>query len=64
MINVKSTLSSISSSLLTWSVIQTSREENSVLTEFIIVKECGEIFINCPNCLFGTKVNKTFDVCW
>ena len=35
----------------------------SVLTVFIIVKKCGKIFINCPNCLFGTKVNKTFDVC-
>ena len=58
------TLSSISSALLTWSVNQTSTKENSVLTVFIIVKECGEIFINCPNCLFGTKLNKTFDECW
>ena len=60
---VKLTLSSISSALLTWFVNQTSTEENSVLTVFIIVKECGETFINCPNCLFGTKLNKTFDVC-
>ena len=61
--SVKLTLSSILSALLTWSVKQTSTEENSVLTSFIIVKECDEIFINCPNCLFGTKVNNTFDVC-
>ena len=64
MISVKLKLSSIWSTLLTWSVNQTLIEENSVLTEFIIVKECGEIFINCPNCLFGTKVNKTFEICW
>ena len=57
------TLSSISSVLLAWSVKQTSTEENSVLTVFIMVKEYGEIFTKCPNCLFGTKVNKTFDVC-
>ena len=63
MISVKLTLSSISSALLAWSVNQNPTEENSVLTVFIIVKECGEIVINCPNCLFGTKVNKTFDVC-
>ena len=44
-ISVKVTLSSISSALLTWSVNQTSTEENSVLTVFIIVKECGEILI-------------------
>ena len=49
---------------LTWSVNQTSTEADSVLTVFIIVKQCGEIFINCTNDLFGTKVNKTFDVCW
>ena len=64
MISVKLKLSSIWSTLLTWSVNQTVIEENSALTEFIIVKECGEIFINCPNCLFGTKVNKTFEICW
>ena len=58
------TSSSISIPLLTWSVNQISTEENSVLTVFIIVKECREIFINCPNCLFGTEVNNTFDVCW
>ena len=56
------TLSSGSCALLAWSVNQTSAEENSVLTVFIIVKECGEILINCPDCLFGRKVNKTFDV--
>ena len=63
-IKVKLTLSSISSALLAWSVNQTSKEKNSVLTVFITVKENSEIFINCPNCLFGTKLNKTFDVCW
>ena len=57
------TLSSISSALV-WSVNQTSIKQNSVWTVFIIVKECGEIFIDCPNCLFGKKLNKTFDVCW
>ena len=30
---------------------------------FIIVKEYCEIFINCPNRLLGTKLNKAFDVC-
>ena len=58
------TLSSISSAVLVWSVKQTSAKENSVLTVFNIVKECGEIFIYCPNCLFGTKLNKNFDMCW
>ena len=53
----------MSSALLACSINQTSAEENSVLTVFIIVKECGEIFINCQNHLFGTKVNKTFHVC-
>ena len=64
MSRVKLTLSSILSALLTWTVNQTSTVENLVLTVFISVKECGEIFTNSPNCLFGTKVNKTFDVCW
>ena len=58
-INVKFTLSSISSGLLDWSVNHTSTEENSVLTVFIIVKTCGEMFSNCPNCLFGAKLNNT-----
>ena len=62
-INVKFTLSSISSALLVSSVNQTSTKENSVLNVFIILKEWGEIFINCGNCLFGTKLNKTFNVC-
>ena len=44
-------------------VNQTSTEKNSVLTVFMTVKECIEIFINCPNCLFETKVNKMFDLC-
>ena len=55
--------SSISRALLAWSVNQTSTSENSVLTVFNIVKECGEIFINCPDGLFGTKINKNFDKC-
>ena len=57
-ISVKLTLSSIGSALLKWSVNQTSTEENSIAIVFIIVKERGEIFINCANCLFGTKVKK------
>ena len=64
MINVKFTLSSISSALLGWSVNQASTEENSVFTVFIIVKACGEILSNYPNCLFGTKLNNAFDACW
>ena len=63
LISVDMTLSSIPSALLTSSVNQTSTKENPVLTVFIIVKEWGEIFIYCPNCLLGTKLNKTFDVC-
>ena len=63
MISAKLALSSVSSALLAWPLNETSIEENSVLTVLIIVKECGEVFINCQNCLFGTKVNITFDVC-
>ena len=63
MISVKLTLSSISSALTTWAVNQTLTKENSVLIVFIIVEECGDILINCPNCLFGTKVNKTLEMC-
>ena len=59
----KLTLFSISSGLLDWSVNQNSTEENSVFAVFIIVKTCGEIFNNCPNFLFGTKLNNTFDAC-
>ena len=44
-INVKLRLSLILSTLLAWSVNQASTEENSVLTLFIIVKECGEILL-------------------
>ena len=62
-ISVKLTLCSISSALLAWFVNQTSTKENSVLTVFIIVKDYGEIFINCRNFLFRTKLYKTFDVC-
>ena len=63
-INVKFILSSISSGLLDWSVNHTSKEEHSVFIVFIIVKTYREIFSNCPNCLFGTKLNNTFDACW
>ena len=62
-VSVKLRLSSISSALLAWSLNQTSTEENSISTVFIVVEECGEICIHCPNCLLATKVNKTFDVC-
>ena len=64
MVSVKFTLSSISSALLVWFVNQTSIKEKSVLTVFIIVKVFGEIFIYCPNCLLGKKLNETFDECW
>ena len=63
-ISVKLKLSSISSALLDWSVKQTWTEGNFVFTVFIIVKTYGEIFNSCPNCLFGTKINNTFDACW
>ena len=58
------TLSSISRGSLFWSVKHTSVNENSVFVVPSIVNECDEIFINCPNCLFGTKVNNTLDACW
>ena len=63
MISIKLTSSSISSALLIWSINQTLTEDNAVLTVFIFVKQCGKVFINCPNCLFEAKVNRTFDVC-
>ena len=56
-------LSSISSALPAGFVNQTSTKQNSVLTVFIIIKDCCEVFISCPNCLFGTKINKIFDEC-
>ena len=59
MISVKLTLSSISNASLICSVNQNSREENSVLTVFIIAKECGEIFINYY-CLFLICVDHNF----
>ena len=37
---------------------------NSVLVVFSIVNEWGEIVINWPNCLLGTKVNNILDTCW
>ena len=38
--------------------------ENSAFVVFSIVNERGDILINCPNCLFGAKVNSTLDACW
>ena len=38
-------------------------DENSVFVVLNIINECGAILIYCPNCLFGTKVNNTFDAC-
>ena len=35
----------------------------SVFVVFNIVNECGDILINWPNCLFGTKVNNTLNAC-
>ena len=37
---------------------------NSALVVFSIVNKWGEIVINWPNCLLGTKVNNTLDACW
>ena len=39
-------------------------DENSVFCVLSIVNECGDILINYRNCLFGTKVNNSFDACW
>ena len=63
MISVKLTLSSISRGLLFWSVNHTSIDKNFVLVVLSIVNECDAIFISCPNCLFGKKVNNTLDAC-
>ena len=38
--------------------------ENSVFVVFSIANQYGDILIYWPNCLFGTKVNDTFDACW
>ena len=32
-------------------------DEDSVFVVFSIVNECDDILINCPNGLFGAKVN-------
>ena len=63
-ISVILTLSSISKGTIFWSVNQTSVDENSVFVVFSIINECGAILSNCPNCLFGKKVNNTFDDYW
>ena len=39
-------------------------DKNSVFADFSIVNKWGDILIDCPNCLFGTKVNNTLDACW
>ena len=39
-------------------------DKNSVFVMLNIINECSAILINCPNCLFGTKVNNIFDACW
>ena len=39
-------------------------DENCVFFVFSIVNEWGATLINWPNCLFGTKVNDTLDLCW
>ena len=63
-IRVTSTLSSVSRSLLFWSVKHTSMDENSGFVVFSIVNEWGDILINWSNYLFRTKVNNTLDACW
>ena len=62
--NVIFTLSSISRGLLFLSVNHTSINENYVFMIFSIINGCGEILINCLNCLSGTNINNTFDACW
>ena len=39
-------------------------DQSSVFAVFSIVNEWGGKLINCPNFLFGTKVNNTLDACW
>ena len=62
-IGVIFTLFSISSGLLSLSVNHNSTDWNSALVVFSIINEWGEIVINWPNCLLGTKVNNTLDAC-
>ena len=35
-------------------------DENSVYVVLSFINDCGAILINCPNCLFGNKVNNAF----
>ena len=37
---------------------------NSVYIVFSIVNKWGEIVVNWPNCLLGTKVNNALVACW
>ena len=37
---------------------------NSAFVVFSIVNEWGDILINRPNRLFGTRVNNTLGACW
>ena len=40
-------------------------DETSIFAVFSIVNEWwGDILINCPNCLFGTKINNPLDAYW
>ena len=63
-ISVIFTLSSMSSGLLVWSVKHNWIDWNSGLEVFSIVNKWGEIAINKPNYLLGTKVNNTLEACW
>ena len=38
-------------------------DESSVFVVLSIINESVAVLIDCPNTLFGTKVNNTFDVC-
>ena len=39
-------------------------DENYVFVVLSIINEVGDVLINCPNCLFSTKVNVTLGACW
>ena len=57
-------LSSTSSGLEFWSVKYTSVYKNSELKVFKKKKYFGEIFINRPNDLLGTKEYETLEFCF
>ena len=62
-IKVIFTLFSVSYGLFLWNVSHTSINENPALAVFSIVNVWGAVVINCPDCLSGTNVNKTFGGC-